>query len=357
MDVTSSKILVVVYITVIIVVLFQMTGLFLQGYLPVACTTSALDMQITPKDAIYTDAMIVFGTDTRNDPVILTSQTGVTWKDIHIPFTTTGEYDAALLAAPDLSIVWTERNPDTTSFFISTYTNTWSEPEILFERDIPCYLKDALYYDDTLIVLWEERYIVQRIKPYHKLSTMHKAVITDTTVIEKIAIPADSKDVNGFLLKNEHVWCIVRAEKDFIRSKSVDGTLWSTFEKFTVPVIFDNIMATPEGEFGGYSTLYNHCFLYTTKDWINWQKIHVLKTDKHITAVQLAHSNNLWGIISTKNHTSSTKNDTTTYFCASTPENIQKYQEKAQNLNKIFSLQYTIILGVVVLVVLIKIID
>ncbi|MGD2247723.1 MAG: hypothetical protein PVF58_04905 [Candidatus Methanofastidiosia archaeon] len=359
MDITNSKILVVVYITVVIVAMFQMTGLFIRGFLPVTCTTSELDMQFIPKDALHTNAHIIFGTDPEFKSFhILESQNGHTWEDISLPFTNTGENDVILLKTSDLStstdfsLVWTEHYPDTTSFFISAYNSTWSDPEMLFTRDKPCYLKDALYCNDTLLILWEERYIVQRNEPFHKLSTVHRAVITDEISIEKIAIPEDSKDIDGFLLHHENIWCIVRAEKKFSQSWSANGKSWSEPQRFKVPVLFEHMLVTPQGEFGGYYTFNNYCFLYTTTNWVKWQKVHILKMDNTITAVQLAQNDNkIWGIASTK------ENTTTTYFCTSTPERIQNYQEKAQILRKIFSLQYTLILAVGVGLVLIKVLD
>jgi hypothetical protein len=359
MDITNSKILVIVYITVVIVVMFQMTGLFLRGFLPVTFTASELDIQFIPEDVLHTNTKIIFGTDPEYESFrILTSQDGHTWEDIPLPFTDTGEHDVILLktsnlsTTSDFSLVWTERYPDTTSFFISIYTGTWSDPEILLTRNKPCYLKDALYFNDTLIILWEERYIVQRNEPYHKLSTVHRAVITDEILIEKIAIPENAKDIDGFLLNHDHIWCIVRAEKEFSQSWSTNGTSWSEPQRFRAPVLFEHMLMTPQGEFGGYYIINNYCFLYTTTSWVDWQKVHILKMDNKITAVQLAQGDNeIWGIVSTKGNT------TKTYFCTSTPEGMQKYQEKAQILRKIFSLQYTLILTMGVALVLIKIID
>jgi hypothetical protein len=121
--------------------------------------------------------------------------------------------------------------------------STWSEPELLIQRDESCILEDMMVLENgALLLLWEERLVHQAKDGDRTISgsgchVIYRAYISsDEFLIERTIEPENPlfciSDGYSFVDDGHYIWCVFRYGSygelsKIYRSGSEDGRVWS----------------------------------------------------------------------------------------------------------------------------------
>ena len=262
---------------------------------------------------------------------IFRSYDGCDWSEIESPAPIQYSYSwsVEIFKASDnrLGIAWEEYDSKSdeesgSTFYWSTFNGTtWSDPEILFSRDVYCFLIDAFMLEDgELLLMWQEplfRYIKKGDKTVRAsgCDVVYRAYVNnDEVLIERVIEPEDPKLCSifgvSFADDGERIWCVFEQWKDgclFYRSWSEDGRDWSLPERFPVPGLSVRyVLVTPKGEIMLLDYYFEGEDLYflMSTDWENWSEERIFRREKGIKGgfrMLEGDSKTMWGLLGTPN--------------------------------------------------------
>lgn len=275
------------------------------------------DGKVYSIDFVYVGDVWVL-TYVRNGAIhVLTSPDGENWSEIASPqadrITVSLLRDLNLVKDSErLGIVWVDRTPENepwgSIFFLSMFdfdSRTWSEPYTLFQRKEGSFLNDALLFDGTLLLMWEEsvtKYIQneERTRETTSSYTAYRAVVYDETVsIEELIEPDRPSfyftEGASFVQDDKgYIQCIFHyhnGSNSFFKSESTDGRTWGPPEPFplsgTGPREFIHL---EEGEIGALRYGRKEIALERSKDWEKWEEDLLIGIDEYYD-VPLAEDN------------------------------------------------------------------
>lgn len=302
---------------------------------------------------------------------VFRSYDGCNWLEVESPSSDHNIWTCsiALFKASDdiLGIAWEEMGPDRdkeprSTFFWSTFDgNTWSGPEILFSRDVYCFLNDTIMLKDgALLLMWEEP-LIQYIKngertiEYTGCRVVYRAYVgNDELLIERVIEPEDpfSCEIEGdfFVDAGNIIWCLFEywgdGKSTFYKTKTEDGRQWTPPEQFLTPKSnVSQVLVNPQGEIRIFDYYFKegNLFLLTCTDWANWSKEKIFKTEKDVVGgFHLTEGRNgtMWGLIVARD---------STLFIQPSQESGQEYHETMLVVNILNCLAIACIVLIVVL--------
>lgn len=231
-----------------------------------------------------------------------------TWAEIESPVPDHGMWSTSFalfnVQEEKLGIVWeTDIKPGKeprSTFYWSTYDGiTWSEPELLFQRELYCTLRDALMLENgALLLLWEEPYFYTSEQEGKTIrgsgcDIVYRAYINNNEMeIEWVITPEDLRYCysRAYFLVNDgtHIWCVFEykdKESSFYRSWSEDGRTWSTPAPFSAPHSdINHMQITPNGEIGLYDYYFEggNLILLISTDWETWSEEKIFRRDENV---------------------------------------------------------------------------
>jgi len=268
---------------------------------------------------------------------VYTSSDGCNWSEVDTPFFEQDEFlkeskfvwrhDASLFNAPGdkLGMAWVvtrsdNKKPRGNMFWSSFDGSTWSEPELLLQRDESCSLDDVMVLEDgALLLLWDE-FLVHRVKNGDRTfessgcDVVYRAYISnDELFIDRTIEPEDPWfcRANGysFVDAGHIIWCVFEyglygETSTIYRSGSEDGRIWSPPEPFDLPdSVCRDVLLTPMGEIGvlDFEVDERNLYLLKSSDWKKWSREKLFRTEGGIKGAWITEgANSMWGFVDTE---------------------------------------------------------
>jgi hypothetical protein len=379
-----------VAILLVAAVIFLSTGIKMEDTLPGSWESLCeVDDILYPFEIVQAGDTLylsyeLYLTDEKESAILLySSSDGCNWSEVEPPFFELDEFlkqsesvwrhDSCLFNTLDgnLGMVWVVTRSDNEkprgSVFLSCYTgSTWSEPELLFQRNEACHLNDVMVLENgALLLLWDEP-IVHQTKNGDKISettgcyVIYRAYIScDDFLIERVMEPEDTWfcDSNGYSFVDDghYIWCVFDyglfgETQTIYRSGSEDGKVWSPPEPVDLPdTVCRDVFLTPDGEIGIIDLEVGNQNLYLLKssDWENWSREKLLRTEQGIKGVWITEGKNnmMWGFVHTKDQ------EEDLFFIHSSKESESEYEKEMRivTILNILSLSCIVLLLVFVL--------
>ncbi|MBU7009142.1 MAG: hypothetical protein HXS46_00510 [Theionarchaea archaeon] len=309
---------------------------------------------------------------------LYSSSDGCNWSKVDVIFFEEGEHvwrsSACLFTTPDdeLGMAWVEKESDTkkkprsTIFWSRFDGSTWSEPELVLQRDEPCRLVDAIVLENgALLLLWNE-FLVYQVKNGDRTfdasgcDVIYRAYVSsEELLVERVIEPEDprfcSSEGYSFVNDGHHIWCVFEhgpygEPNKIYRSKSEDGRMWSPPEPIHLPPsVSSEVFLTPQGEIGiiDFEVGQQNLFLFKSSDWEKWSREKLFRTEEGIKGAVIAKGKNgtMWGFVYTRGR------EENLFFIHSAQESVPEYENKMVVIKILEGLSLSCIVLIVVLIV------
>ena len=305
------------------------------------------------------------------------SSDGCTWSEVELTMfgedESVSRHSACLFSTPgdNLGMVWVEAPSSVEKGSISTILlssfdgSTWSEPEILCQREEIYILDDVMVLEDgALLLLWNEN-LVHTVKDgdrtfkYSGCDVVYRAYISnEELLIERVIEPEDPKfcKADGYSLVDDgqHIWCVFEyglygETPTMYRSGSTDGKQWSPPEPVDLTnSVGSDIFLTPQGEIGvlDFDVGKRDLFLLMSPDWKKWSREKLFRTENGIRGAMITEgSDMMWGFVSTEGI------EYELFFIHSEQESKTDYQEKMAIVTMLEGLSVACIVILVLLLI------
>ena len=284
-------------------------------------------------DTLYLSSERIYVSSEREPSIhLFKSSDGCNWSEVELTMLGEDEsiwrHSICLFTAPGekLGMVWletpsrVEKGSMSTILLSSFDGSTWSEPEILCQREEIYILDDVMVLEDgALLLLWNENFVHDvkdgdRTFEFTGCDVVYRAYISkEEQLIERVIEPEDtwSCDTNGysFVDDGQHIWCVFEYGSDgktatIYRSGSTDGKQWSPPEPVQISKVNSRrVFLTPQGEIGvlNFDVGKRDLFLLTCPDWKEWSREKLLKAENGIRGAMITvGSDMMWGFIFTE---------------------------------------------------------